>query len=842
MQFLAHGGMGEVYEAADEHLQGKHCALKTLRAERAADPTVRQRFEREVLLAREISHANVCPTYDLFREDSPGGPLLFLTMKLLRGESLGNRLARAGPFTPEAALPILRQMAAALDAAHRAGVIHRDFKPGNVMLESAGQEIRVSVTDFGLSRLFESDSTLAQTGALSGTVGYIAPELLQGRVASPASDVYALGVTVHEMLTGRKPHHKPGSPAFVSPSAFVKDLPRAWNRMILGCLEYDPSKRFQSAGEALSIIDSPSSASRAATLRRPASRRGFAQAAAGAGVLLAGSLWLSWPRLDALLHPLPKRRFVALMVWPQPAAGSVDQALSRGVLEAIGNRLARAEGRVKDLLVISPGDVVGQAPPKTPADAVGALGANLVLTASLASGNSGFTLSLNLLDPATGKVLRQDHMSCPPASVSLLPERASAAAAALLEVPVVQSRMKDQEELASVAPAAYQAFIGAEDLVALPNDAGLDQAIERYQKALELDPRFALGYAKLAMAFVRKFHLSEDKAALTLAGKNAQLALRYNPNSATGVFSQAVVYLYSGEIQSAIDTIGRALELDPGNPRILLYKASAFRDLDRAGEEEEAYREILKDRPNYWPASNELGRALYRHGKYREAAEAFSEAATVAPKVALPLTNLGAMYLVLGRRGEAAQAFQQSLQHAPNELAWLNLGNIEFEDGHYRKALEYYGQARDLKPKDDLPWRNIGDCYTMLGEPRPVIENYAKAADVLSERLKTNPKRGFAWMTLAFYDAKLGRHEQAEADLKTAEEHGATDVESQFTKAQALALLGRKEEALRLVLSCIDQGLSVVEVQLALDLKDLREDPRYLRHIAQLKPTQTRTP
>jgi eukaryotic-like serine/threonine-protein kinase len=380
---------------------------------------------------------------------------------------------------------------------------------------------------------------------------------------------------------------------------------------------------------------------------------------------------------------------VALMLWPPSPAESADQDVLRRILEAIGNRLARAEAQTTDLLAISPGDVAGQAPLKTPADAVSALGANLVLAASLASRSSGFTLGLRVLEPSTGKVLRQSHLSCSPAGLNLLAERAADASASLLDVPPVQSRMKDQEELASVDPAAYRAFINAEDLVVQPNDSGLDQAIERYQKAIELDPRFALGYAKLAMAFARKYHLSEDKAALSLAAKNALLALHYNPSSATGVLSQAIIYLYSGETRSAIDTIGKALELDPGNPRILLYKASALRDLDRRRDEEDAYREILKDRPNYWPASNELGWVLYRQGRYQEAADAFSEAATLAPKVALPLTNLGSMYLLLGRRNDAATAFQQSLRHAPNQLAYLNLGNLEFEDGHYRKALEY---------------------------------------------------------------------------------------------------------------------------------------------------------
>ena len=261
VQFLARGGMGEVYEAVDEHLQAKHIALKTLRAEIADDVEMRARFEREILLAREVNHRNVCPTYDLFRLEGPRGPVLCLTMKLLRGESLAARLRRLGPMPPEAVLPIVRQLAAGLDAAHAAGVIHRDFKPGNVILEQSGQNPQVSITDFGLSRPYDSDHTLG-IGKVAGTRGYIAPELFEGRTASPASDVYAFGVVLHEILTGRQPVTKPGSRDFVKPSGLGQAIPEVWDRIILGCLAPDPSKRFQSPGEPMALLESPSKGDR----------------------------------------------------------------------------------------------------------------------------------------------------------------------------------------------------------------------------------------------------------------------------------------------------------------------------------------------------------------------------------------------------------------------------------------------------------------------------------------------------------------------------------------------------------------------------------------------------
>jgi tetratricopeptide (TPR) repeat protein/tRNA A-37 threonylcarbamoyl transferase component Bud32 len=830
VQFLARGGMGEVYEAADRQMQGKHLALKTLRPEVAGDASMRQRFEREALLAREILHANVCPTYDLFRVDLPAGPLMFLTMKLLRGESLGARLNRLGAMTPETALPLAVQMAAALDAAHKAGVIHRDFKPGNVMLESTGPGTRVYITDFGLSREFESDGTLAQTGRLSGTLGYIAPELLQGRIASPASDVYAFGVVLHEMLTGRRPRNKPGRVDFVRPGTLQPGLPRAWDRVILGCLSYDPAQRFQSPGEALSTLDVSARSTRTTSLGAPIPRRRIVGAGLAAA-LAAAAAWLEWPRIDALFHPLPARRFVAVMAWPADA-GSPTRSLLQGVLNGIATRLARGEAADKNLLVLTASDA-GQAAPKSLPEAVTALGANLVLGAALRREPAGYALAVRVYDAARGSVLRQRELTVPAAQLSRLSERASTAAAGLLGVPLDQAPLRDQDELSELSPAAYQIFQEGVDLNNQPNDAGLDQAIEKYQKTLEAAPHFALGYASLAIAYCRKFTHTQDRALLEVARKNADLAVRYNADSAQGVFAVAFTEMFSGDTEKAMEGIAKALQLDPGNPQFPYIKARALRDLGRYDEGEAVCRDIIRVRPNFWPAYNEIGYLLSREFQYRKAAEAFGEAAAMAPRVALPLANQGTMYLFLHQDAAAEDAFRRSLQRAPNYVAYANLGNILFQRKDYRQALDYYSRARDLRPKIDAAWRNLADCYTMLGDTARALESYGMAAEILSAALRTNPRPADSWLYLAFYHAKLGRKAEAEADLETAAQKGGASLQAQLVKAQALAVLGRREEALRLVLDGLDRGLSTVDVELALDLKEVRADPRYRRRSAQ---------
>jgi tetratricopeptide (TPR) repeat protein len=243
------------------------------------------------------------------------------------------------------------------------------------------------------------------------------------------------------------------------------------------------------------------------------------------------------------------------------------------------------------------------------------------------------------------------------------------------------------------------------------------------------------------------------------------------------------------------------------------------------------YREVVRLRPNYWLAYNDLGYCLFRQTRYQEAADAFAQGAAVASRVALPLTNLGTAYMLMHRDKDAEDAFRRSLERAPNELAYSNMGSLAFRQGSYKKAIEDYGKAIELNPKNHRTWRNLADSYSMVGDSKKQMESYAKAAEILSDTVSVNPKPGTNWATLSFYHAKLGRKNDAEADLKTADQRGL-DQRGLFTKAQTLAVLGRKQEALDLVLELIDHGLSTLDVDLALDLEQVRSDPKYRSRIA----------
>lgn len=267
VRFMARGGMGEVYEAEDLELH-ESVALKSIRSELLHDAKALERFKREVHLARKVTHPNVCRIFDFFRHSqiAATGPtpdsVAFVAMELLEGETLAEFLQRQPRLSVEQARPIVLQMALGLGAAHGAGVLHRDFKPGNVLLAPGAKGVRAVITDFGLALRSDQDLSLGAsvtgTGEVIGTPAYMSPEQVEGKELTPASDVYSLGLVIYQMVTGTRAFEDttPLSMAVrrikedpIPPHTLVPDLERHWESLILKCLERDSKDRFQNGDE-----------------------------------------------------------------------------------------------------------------------------------------------------------------------------------------------------------------------------------------------------------------------------------------------------------------------------------------------------------------------------------------------------------------------------------------------------------------------------------------------------------------------------------------------------------------------------------------------------------------
>lgn len=328
VRFIAEGGMGQVYEARDE-LLGEAVALKTIRPDVLERPATAERFRRELQLARKVTHPNVCRMFDVTRHRD----IDFLTMELLAGETLADRIRRDGALTPADALPIIRDLASALDAAHAAGVVHRDFKSHNVVLSGK----RAVVTDFGLARpVAQGTGTTTAESGLVGTPAYMAPEQVEGRTAGPGADVYAFGVVMYELVTGALPFGGDSlmqiatrrlTEAPPSPRDLRPDLPRAWERTILRCLARRPEDR---PSPVSSVIDE---------LRNEAAPRRRRAPIAAVGALAVVGAFAAWwntrpePRsTDAAAPREPGAR--PKLVEPDAAVATTSKPADAGVTAA----------------------------------------------------------------------------------------------------------------------------------------------------------------------------------------------------------------------------------------------------------------------------------------------------------------------------------------------------------------------------------------------------------------------------------------------------------------------------------------------------------------------------
>ena len=581
VRFIARGGMGEVYEAEDRVL-GERVALKTIRSDVADDERSMERFLREVHLSRRVTHPNVCRIFDVFHHES----LAFLTMELLPGETLAERIARRGRLAPDEALPLVDAMASALGAAHDAGIIHRDFKSGNVMLVPDPRrpgETRVVVTDFGLARPRATDgpsaARLTRSEAVLGTPDYMAPEQIEGRDLTPSADIYALGIVMYEMVTGEPPFHgdtplsvalKKLKEAAPSPRRNAPELPPVWERTILRCLERQPGDRFASTAEIVRALRGEKLPTGPAERRRT---RRLAAIGAGALVLALVAGYAAYRVLTrgaraaapagaassaSVATPRPARRSIAVLGFKNLAGRPEAAWVSTALAEMLTTELAAGEvlravpsedvARSRADLALAETDTLGR---ETLGRLRASLGADLVLLGSYldagpASGGA-LRLDLRLQDAAAGETIALVSEKGTEADLDGVVTRAGA-------------RLREKLGLSAVSPAEAAAVRAA--LPGNPEAARLyaeglaklrlfeaDAARVLLEKAVAADPRHALAHSALAEAWAG---LGWDQKALAEAKASFDLS---------GDLSRETRLLVEGRYRSMANEWDRAIEI-----------------------------------------------------------------------------------------------------------------------------------------------------------------------------------------------------------------------------------------------------------------------------------------
>jgi Tfp pilus assembly protein PilF len=838
---LGKGGMGEVYEAEDLVLGDEHVALKTLPASLATDESAIERLNLELRLARRITHPNVCRVHEVFQHRSAAGArVAFFTMELLKGDTLTNRL-RTGPLTTASAFAVVAQMAAAMDAAHLANVVHGDFKPGNIMLvasETGGE--RVVVTDFGLARWRPAGSALLSTVGGSrqwGTPAYMAPEQLFGGNVTRATDIYAFGVVLYEMVTGnhpftadepmmlalRKVRHAPRAPR-----QFVNDLDPCWEAVILRCLDANPEKRFESAIE---IVNELRSRPEKMQWRLPVAA---ALACAGLLAIPPARQWVAETLLQiptTLISNVGSEQTVALLPFTQQNPSPEGDAFSLGLTAAVTDRLGILS-QDQPRLYVAPAVQVIDTGVDTPALVQHTLGANLIITGRLSALSNGtrLTIELNEISRESNPVSESRTVELRPGGAELLEDEVVTLITSMLQMsPPPEKRLG-----AGGSPShreAEESYLRGRGYL-LQGSGALTSAITAFQQAIQKNEKYAAAYAGLSEAYLGHYDATRDVESLKAAGIRIDEAIALDPLDARSRVIRGRVYLTTGQHQRATLEFQNALGLDPKSPTARNQLAATYEAQGATEMAEQEYRKSIALHPSYWSGYEDLGNFLYRQGRYAEAEQNYVMGAGYAPANRRAIVNLAAVYEVQGRYLAAENELIRGLKLSPNALLYNNLGWIRILEGKFDDAADALEEAVKQPRADSIVWSGLARAHRWAGKsPADERAAYKTALERTDEELRVNPLNPEIRANRAYLLAETQQDRQALAEMTEvlASEHARGRVTVLFRSALVHELVGDRSGALEALELAVRGGYPIHRIAHDPDLRELRNDPGYQR-------------
>jgi serine/threonine-protein kinase len=713
-ELLGEGAMGAVYRARDHRL-ARDVAIKQLRPETLSDAGSRNRFRHEALALSRINHPNIASIFDFDTEDASD----FIVMELVPGQTLGATLAK-GPLSEHDIVRLGAQMADGLDAAHRAGVVHRDLKPGNLRVTSEG---RLKILDFGIAREFgaaaadvETRSATAQ-GVAVGTPAYMAPEQLRGEASDARSDIYAAGAVLYEMATGRPPHAESNAPLFidavlhqapVAPRALNPRVSPGLETVVLKALDKDPEQRYQSAKE-LSVdlhrlIAGQTGASAPATDRG----RGAWTASRGGRRIVVGASAAAVVAVAALVVWMLGSR-TALSFAPR------DWILLADLQNETGNALFDRSLTTAFRVSLEQSSHANVLPPARVAAALRRMGkpgvervdeevgreiclrenARGLVASSLSQVGSRYLLSAQLVDPASGERVRT------------YAERVDSEKGLLDAVDAIARDLRHDlgESLATIQQASrplprvttssLQALKLYSDGSALWAKGDYHTAVRQFEAAVADDPEFGMAHAALGMSYMSFIY--NDRARGTR------------------------------HLERAIELADRTSDRER-----LVIQIHHAEELGTPAEAERLFRLYLSQYPDDASIRYNFGSTLMRLQRYREAIAQLTEVARVAPSSASAYVNLATSQSSLGEQKDALVSYERAFALEP---AWKLGGNLNHEygfalveTGDHEKAREVFGLALASSDNKARALRSTALLDAYEGRHQRAIELFREAA------------------------------------------------------------------------------------------------------------------
>jgi eukaryotic-like serine/threonine-protein kinase len=761
---LGEGGMGAVYKANDRELN-RPVALKVIRPDLARNQSIIDRFKQELLLAREVTHKNVIRIYDLGESEGRR----FITMEFVEGEDLRTFMLRKQKLSPGEAVEIIEQVCRALEAAHTAGVIHRDLKPQNLMRDKSG---RILVMDFGLARTLEGDG-LTQAGALLGTMDYMSPEQALGKPLDQRSDIFAIGLIFYELLTRKMPYVADSAVASllkrtteraVPVVAHDPTIPPALSAIVGKCLDPAVNLRYQSASEVVSDLQAWQGGHAAATLRFPASHRPWGQTipwhwvgVAAAVVVLAVAGVVLRGKFTAA--PVAANKSVSVLVADftnhtgDPIFDDTLEPMFNVALEGASFVNAYSRGTALNLAkkLPHPSDKLDE----ESARLIGvSQGLAAVVTGSLSLRGDSYRLSVEALDARTGNTIATSEVDAPTKDQLLLdiPKLAAPVRKALGDTTPVSAQLA----VSGPFTAASLEVVHLYSIAMQQQFAGKTaEAFQNFSKAVELDPNFARAYAGMSGTANDLGKQADGEKYIKLAMQHVDRMTERERYHTRGYY-----YLVAGNYPKCVEEYSTLVGQYPA---------------DRVGQSDLAWC--------YASLRN-----------FPKSVEASKKAEEIAPKGALEHLNLAFFSSFAGDFQTGEREARAALEISPGEVAQLNLGEAQLGAGKVSEAADtYHGLEKFGSRGASLATAALADLAMYQGhfsEQMKLLEQGASAD--LKAKTPENATNKFA--ALAYAELLRGQNGAAVASAEKALANGQT-LQVRFLAGRVFAEAGDKAQA-----------------------------------------------
>jgi TolB-like protein/Tfp pilus assembly protein PilF len=743
---LGAGGMGEVYRATDTKL-GRDVALKLLPPEVAHDPERLARFQREAKSLAQLDHPNIVTIYSV--EECDG--VHFLTMQLVEGQPL-DRVIPAGGLQLPQIVEIASALGDALAAAHDKGIVHRDLKPVNVMLSKEG---RVKVLDFGLAKDVSApdaaDATLTsdhqtQAGVVMGTPAYMSPEQTSGRPIDHRTDIFSLGVVLHEMSTGRRPFEGHSSAELISailrdtPPPVTQsrpDLPSGLARIVRRCLEKDPQHRVQTArdvsnefrdlrsgevrgevrGGIRDEVRPPSAAAPAEVQAAPA--RDISEIkprktvwAIAAILLLIGAAGVAYLKL----HKAGTIDSIAVLPLENRSNDPDADYIPDGITESINNSLAG----LPSLTVIPHSVALHYKGKSTDVRKVGDdLHVQSVLTGSVAERGDELTIDVELDDIQNGKQLWGKRYNSKLADLLAVQSDIAREVSQRLDSRLSADDRKKLTKGSTDNPEAYRLYLKGKFYTDKFTKEGFDTGIDYFNQAIAVDPNYALAYSGLAYNYINQIDwFMPPSEAGPKAKQAAEKALAIDESDARAHLALALVtHWYQWDWAAAESEFKRTIALSPNNTEAHTYYSWFLAPMGRNDEAVAEARRAEEADPLSPLASFSLGSVLVFVRQWDQAIEQLHRAIELDPTYWFSHNFLGRAYEQKRKYPEAIAEFQRALEvEKDNGEIWAGLGYAYAVSGQKAEAQKILDHLKEMSTHGWVASYNFAVIYAGLGE------------------------------------------------------------------------------------------------------------------------------